>query len=48
MRRDKMKNNFKNPIMPGADPFVLLHDGKYYLYCTTENDKKLGQSNAFD
>ena len=34
--------------MPGADPFVLLHEGKYYLYCTTENDKKLGQSNAFD
>lgn len=27
-------NEFNNPIMPGADPFVLLHDGVYYLYLT--------------
>lgn len=30
--------------MPGADPFVLLHEGKYYMYCTNSNDlgDKLG------
>lgn len=33
-----MNNNFENPIMPGADPFVLLHEGKYYMYCTIEKD----------
>ena len=27
-------NEFNNPIMPGPDPFVLLHDGVYYLYLT--------------
>ncbi len=26
----------KNPIIPMADPFVLLHEGKYYLYGTTD------------
>ena len=24
----------QNPVMGGADPFVLLHDGVYYLYAT--------------
>ena len=43
-----MQNNFHNPIMPGADPFVLLHDGKYYLYCTAENDKVLLDHHSFD
>ena len=33
---ENMKNNFNNPIMPGADPFVLLYEGKYYLYCTVQ------------
>ena len=28
--------DIKNPILKGADPFVLLHEGKYYLYCTIE------------
>ena len=28
----------KNPIMEGADPFILVHDHKYYLYFTKEND----------
>ena len=28
---------FNNPYFPGADPFLLLHDGTYYLYCTTES-----------
>ncbi len=23
-------------LFPGADPFILNHGGKYYLYCTTE------------
>ena len=32
-----MNNQFPNPIMPAADPFVLLHEGKYYLYCTMES-----------
>lgn len=41
-------NNFINPIMPGADPFVLLHDGKYYMYCTIENDRVLVDHNSFD
>ncbi len=27
---------FKNPFITAADPFVLLHDGKYYLYATTD------------
>ncbi len=24
----------KNPVITGADPFVLLHDGVYYMYAT--------------
>ena len=39
---ENMKNNFNNPIMPGADPFVLLYEGKYYLYCTVEGGKQDG------
>lgn len=27
-----------NPICEGADPFILLHDGKYYLYSTNAPD----------
>ena len=42
-----MNNNFKNPIMTGADPFVLFHEGKYYMYCTTENNRKLLGANDF-
>jgi hypothetical protein len=34
-----MNNYFKNPIMPGADPFVLLHEDRYYMYCTNSDDK---------
>ena len=34
-----MENSFKNPIMPGADPFVLLHEDRYYMYCTNSDDK---------
>jgi len=28
---------FQNPFFPGADPFLLTHEGKYYLYCTDES-----------
>ena len=42
------QNDFPNPIMPGADPFVLLYEGKYYLYCTRENSQKLVDHNSFD
>lgn len=31
-----MKEQFTNPLLPCADPFILLHDGKYYLYGTTK------------
>ena len=30
--------NFPNPVCEGADPFVLYHDGKYYLYSTSAVD----------
>lgn len=43
-----MDNNFKNPIMEGADPFVLLYENKYYMYSTTERDKALKAANDFD
>lgn len=31
-------NTYVNPIMEGADPFVLFHNGKYYLYSTSALD----------
>lgn len=27
-------NSYKNPIIGGADPFILTYEGKYYLYST--------------
>ncbi len=33
-----MKNTYTNPVCTGADPFVLLHDGTYYLYSTNSPD----------
>ena len=33
-------------IFPGADPFLMKHDGMYYIYCTTENDEKLFKEKA--
>ncbi len=33
-----MNQTYKNPICEGADPFVLLHDGTYYLYSTNAAD----------
>ena len=32
------KNKYQNPVCEGADPFVLLHDGVYYLYSTNSED----------
>lgn len=32
------KGTYKNPLMVGADPFVLAHNGKYYLYATNADD----------
>ena len=34
-----MQIKYKNPVCEGADPFVLFHEGKYYLYATTCSDK---------
>ena len=42
-----MDNNFKNPMMSGADPFVLFYDGKYYMYSTTESSQALVGANDF-
>lgn len=30
--------NITNPLMEGADPFILVHNHKYYLYFTKEED----------
>lgn len=35
-------------LFDGGDPFLMCHDGKYYIYCTTENGRKLEAPNAFD
>ena len=32
------KNKYQNPVCEGADPFVLLYDGVYYLYSTNSED----------
>ena len=32
------KNTYKNPVCEGADPFVLLYEGVYYLYSTNSSD----------
>ena len=29
---------YQNPLMVGADPFVLAHGGRYYLYATNADD----------
>ena len=31
---------FVNPVIVGADPDILLHDGRYYLYNRVPNDPK--------
>ena len=42
-----MENNFKNPMLCGADPFVLAYEGNYYMYCTTDVDEALTAGNDF-
>ena len=32
------QKTYINPVCEGADPFVLLHDGKYYLYATNKSN----------
>lgn len=32
------KGFYQNPLVEGADPFVLTHNGKYYLYATNADD----------
>lgn len=34
---DRPEKTFTNPIAPGADPWVVFHDGFYY-WCSSEND----------
>ncbi len=36
--------NFNNPYVEGGDAFVLLHNGKYYLYCTREDERDIDWS----
>lgn len=33
-----MNNVYKNPVCEGADPFVLLYEGTYYLYSTNSSE----------
>ena len=32
------KGMYQNPLVEGADPFVLTYGGKYYLYATNADD----------
>ena len=32
------KGCYQNPLMEGADPFILTHENKYYLYATNADD----------
>lgn len=45
-RRDIAYESGKN--FAGGDPFLMKHEGTYYIYCTSENDRKLEAANAFD
>ena len=31
-------STYQNPLTVGADPFVLAHEGRYYLYATNADD----------
>lgn len=35
-------------LFPGADPFLMKCNGKYYIYCTTENSEELWSPSAFN
>lgn len=32
------KGMYQNPLMEGADPFILTYNGRYYLYATNADD----------
>ena len=34
-------------MFPGGDPFLMKYDGKYYIYCTTENNDKFVSTESF-
>ena len=34
----ELNKTYQNPVTQGADPFILLHDGKYYHYATNDPD----------
>ena len=36
-------NSYRNPVVYGADPDILFHDGTYYLYFTDTQDMSLFQ-----
>lgn len=42
-----MNIDFKNPYFPLGDPFLFYHEGKYYLYGTTEIHENLINLNDF-
>lgn len=35
-------------IFSGADPFLMKHNGKYFIYCTTEDGQQLQSPSAFN
>ncbi len=37
-KKEHEMKTYRNPICEGADPFILLHDGKYYHYATNAPD----------
>ena len=39
-----MADTYQNPLLPGADPFLLLWQGRYYLYATGAPDGFLVRS----
>lgn len=36
-----------NPLFPGADPFILSYEGKYYIYPTTQKDEAAKINNFY-
>lgn len=38
IKKENEKGMYSNPLIEGADPFILAHNGKYYLYSTNSND----------
>ena len=38
MTLKEFRVKYGKKLFRGGDPFLLKHDGIYYVYCTTEND----------